>query len=210
LWDLQVPLEEAGLVDPESLAQGALSGIPEFKEKQDPEGFLVFLACLDLVDHLVLRVTGAYRVTLGPLEWEWRDLLDQQDLMEFLDHLELENLEHRDSEDLPENTVVVVCPAALDLSAHPATASFVKHLRCKLTEAAKRKAKQNLTDQCNFSERMNHVCQKLMTTAEVVTNVNCLLLDTRHTVVPVIFVTNIILLFISHHLCFLHPSSPCS
>lgn len=189
-------------------------GILEFREKQDQEGFQVFLACLDLMDHLVLRVIEEYQVTLDPLEWEWRDLSDLLDQMGHLDHLAQESPEHRDLEDLLGNTVVVVCPVALDLWAHLATASFVKHLRCRQTEGDKRKDKRKLNDQCKAYLRMDHVCRKLLTTAEVVTNVICLTLywglvvDTHHTMVLVIFVTNVLLLFI-FHLCSFHLSSYC-
>ena len=57
------------------------------------------------MDHLVLRVTEEYQVTLVPLEWEWRDLSDLLDQMGHLDHLAQESQEHRDLEDLLGNTV---------------------------------------------------------------------------------------------------------
>ena len=57
------------------------------------------------MDHLVLRVIEEYQVTLDPLEWEWRDLLDLLDQMGHLDHLAQESPEHRDLEDLLGNTV---------------------------------------------------------------------------------------------------------
>lgn len=183
-------------------------GILEFREKQDQEGFQVFLACLDQMDHLGLKVTEEYQATLDPPEWEWRDLLDPLDLMGHLDPLAQESQEHRDSEDHLENTVVVVCPVAQDLWARLATASFVKHLRCRPTEGDKRKDKQELNDQCKAYSRMDHVCRKLSTTAEVVTNVTCGPLDTHHKMVLVIFVTNVLLIFI-FHLCSFHISSSC-
>lgn len=189
-------------------------GILEFREKRDQEGFQVFLACLDQMDHLGLRVTEEYQVTLDLLEWEWRDLLDPLDQMGHLDHLAQESQGHRDSEDPLENTVVVECLVAQDLWARLATASFVKHLRCRLTEGDKRKDKHELNDHCKANLRMKHVCRKLTTTAEVVTNVICLTLhwglavDTLNMMVLVIFVTNVLLLFI-FHLCSFHISSYC-
>lgn len=153
-------------------------------------------------------------MTLEPLEWEWRDLLDPLDQMGHLDHLAQESQEHRDSEDPLENTVGVECPAAQDLWGHLATASFVKHLRCRPTEGDKRKDKRKMIDQCKAYLRMDHVCRKMSTTAEVVTNVTCWALnwglaeDTHHRMVLVIFVMNLLLLFI-FHLCSFHISSYC-
>lgn len=199
------------MVDLESLALGALLGILVSKERQVQEGFLGFLACLEQVDPLVSKVTGEYLGTLGHLGWEWRDQLDQLDLMDHPDQLGLENQGHKDSEDLQGNTVVVVClvvPAPLD---RLAIVSFVKHLKCKQTEEDKRKDKLSLTDPSFTFLKMDHACWKHSTTAKVVTNVNCQVLDTCHAAaVPVILVTNIILFFISHHLCVPHSSPFCA
>ena len=79
--------------------------ILEFKEKQAPEGFLVFRACRDPMDHLVLKVTEEYLVILDVLGWEWKDLLDPLDLTVQLDLPEWESQDPKDLEDLQENTV---------------------------------------------------------------------------------------------------------
>lgn len=215
MLDPQVHLVLAELVDPGSLAPGALLGILDIKEKQDLEGFLVSLACLDPMDHLVLRVTEEYQETLDLLEWEWRDLLDPLDLMGHLDLLALESQEPRDLGDLQENTVAVACLVVPGQLGHLVTANFVKHLRCKQTEGPQRKDNRKSIELCNAYLKMDHVCRKLLTTAEVVTNVNCQLLDwvlavdTNHTMLLVIFVTHVLLIFISFHLCAVNHSSCC-
>jgi len=205
LLDPQVLQEGGGLVDLENLAQGVLLVTLVFKERQGPEGFLGFLAYLVLVDHLDSRVTGVYQGTLDLLGWVWRDQLDQQDLMDPPVLLGLENLEHKVSGDHLGNTVAVVCPVAPALSAPLATASFVRHLRCKPTEEDRRKDNNQMFDSSYSILGLDHACRKLSTTAKVVTNMN-----SRRVVGSMIFVTNIILVFISHHFCVPQSSASCA
>lgn len=205
LWDHPVLLAGEGLVDLENLALGVLLVTLESREKQDPEGFLGYLACLGTVDHLVSRVTGDYLGILDPQEWEWRDLLAQQVLMDHKDPPELENLDPKVLEDLLENTVAVECPVVLALLVLLVIVSFVKHLRCKPIEEDKRKDKHSLFDPRYSILDLDHACWKVSTTAKVVTNMNtCPLAGS------VIFVTNMILLLIPHLLCVHHPSSTCA
>jgi len=109
LWDPQVLLEGEGLVDLENLALGVQLVTLESREKQDPEGFLGYLACLVTVDHPVSRVTGEYLGIPDLLEWEWRDLLGQPVLMDHLDPKGLENLDHKVLEDLLGNSGLKEC-----------------------------------------------------------------------------------------------------
>lgn len=205
LLDPQVLLEGEGLVDLENLAQGVLLVTLVFKERQGQEGFLGFLAYLALLDHLVSRVTGEYRGILDLLGWEWKDQLDQQDLMDHPVLLGLENLERRVLEDHLGNTVAVVCLAGPAQLAPLATASFVRHLRCKPTEEDKRKDNNKMFDSSYSILGLDHACRKLSTTAKVVTNMN-----SRRMVGSIIFVTNIILVFISHHFCVPQSSASCA
>lgn len=205
LWDHQVLLEGEGLVDLESLALGVQLVTLESREKQDQEGFLGYLACLVTADHPVSRVIGEYLGILDLLEWEWRDLLGQPVLMDHLDPKGLENLDHKVLEDLLGNSVVVECPVVLALLVPLATASFVKHLRCKPIEEDKRKDKLSLFDPRYSILDLDRACWKHSTTAKVVTNMN-----SWSIVGPVIFVTNMILLLIPHLLCVHHSSPSCA
>ena len=86
---------------------GYLQVTLESREKQDPEGFLGYLACLETVDHPVSRVTGEYLGIPDLLEWEWRDLSGQPVLMDHLDPKGLENLDPKALEDLLGNMVCI-------------------------------------------------------------------------------------------------------
>merc|ERR1719312_1889901 len=185
LWDHPVLLAGEGLVDLENPAPGVLLVTLGSREKQDLEGFLGYLVCLGTVDHQVSRVTGEYLEILDLQEWEWRDLLAQQVLMDHKDPPELENLDPKVLEDLLENTVAVECPVVLALLVLLVIVSFVKHLRCKPIEEDKRKDKHSLLDPRYSILDLDHACWKVSTTAKVVTNMN-----TCSIAGPVIFVTN--------------------
>lgn len=180
--------------------------ILEFKEKLAQEGFLVFLAYQVPADHLDLRGTEDCLVILDLRGWEWKDHQDPQDLMELLDHLELENQDHKDLEDLQEKVVVVACQEDLALLDRQATVSFVKHSKCKQTEAPQRKDKCMSMDNCQACLTMDLTCSKNLITAEVVTRLSCQWRPTL-LLLYVIIVTTELFCFTSNQLCTVHLSS---
>ena len=78
---------------------------PGYRERLDPEGFPVCLACLDLTEHLVLRETAESKETEARLELEWKVQWVLRDLMDCLDLQVLESQASRGSEDPLESKV---------------------------------------------------------------------------------------------------------
>lgn len=140
----QVPLVGAVWANLENLAREAQSVTPGYRERLDPEGFPVCLACLDLTEHLVLRETAESKETEARPELEWKVQWVLRDLMDCLDLQVLESQASRGSEDPLESKDCEVWLEARDLWVPRVTASFARLYKCRLTEDQARKDKLGL------------------------------------------------------------------
>lgn len=94
-----------------------------FREKQDPEDFLVCQVYLVLMALQVSRVTVGTPATQDHQEWVWRVPSGPQECQDLQVPLASENRAYRDAEARQENQENVVCRVALVLLVLQVTAS---------------------------------------------------------------------------------------
>lgn len=125
-----------------------------FKERQVPEGFLVFPACQDLLAAVDPRETEEVMVTLDGLVLEWRVPGVPRVLMAPRDLQVLGSLDLRVLEAPLENKVCEEWLEGPGLLVPLATASSVRRSGCKRTLEDRRKDKQ-ITDQMDILPALN-------------------------------------------------------